>query len=117
MIGVLRDWEIGEDVVDTAELCVSELVTNAVIHSGTPSTVTVRADADYVLIMVHDHGSGGQVRQSESHDPEAIAGRGLALIDTLASAWNVEQSTDGTLVWCELPLLSSPTHTPPGTHD
>ena len=35
MRATLREWAVDDDTVDTAELCVSELVTNAVIHSGT----------------------------------------------------------------------------------
>ena len=101
----LREWEVDEDIVDTAELCVSELVTNAVIHSRTTSTVTVRTDDEYVLVMVQDRGGGGgPVRQPTGVEPDAISGRGLSLVDALVSAWSAEHSADGTTVWFELPL-------------
>jgi anti-sigma regulatory factor (Ser/Thr protein kinase) len=106
--GVLREWSIDEEVVATAELCVSELVTNAVIHSGTTSSVTVQADREYVLVLVQDHGSRGAVRRAEELDPESVSGRGLMLVDALASAWSAEHSTDGTTVWFELALAKSP---------
>lgn len=102
--GVLREWSIEEDVVDNAELCVSELVTNAVIHSGTTSMVTVQADREYVLVLVQDRGGRGAVRRPEELDPESVSGRGLSLVDALASAWSAEHSTDGTTVWFELAL-------------
>lgn len=100
----LRGWRVDEEVVATAELCVSELVTNAVIHSRTASTVTVRVDEEYVLVMVQDRGGVGPVRRPDGMDPEAISGRGLALVDALASAWSAEHSADGTTVWFELAL-------------
>lgn len=98
----LRQWGIDEDVVATAELCTSELVTNAVIHSGTSSSVTVQADREYVLVLVQDRGGRGAVRRPEELDPESVSGRGLSLVDALASAWAAEHSTDGTTVWFEL---------------
>ncbi len=103
---VLRDWRVQEEVVETAELCVSELVTNAVIHSRTTSTVTVRTDEEYVLVMVQDQGGVGvgPVREPVGVDPEAISGRGLSLVDALVSAWSAEHNADGTTVWFELAL-------------
>lgn len=113
--GVLRSWEIDEDTVDNAELCVSELVTNAVIHSGTTSSVTVQADPEYVLVIVSDKGGRGAVRRPEELDPESVSGRGLTLIDALASAWSAEHSTDGTTVWFELALTRAETDSEPAT--
>jgi anti-sigma regulatory factor (Ser/Thr protein kinase) len=104
---VLRDWSIDEDTVDNAELCVSELVTNAVIHSGTTSSVTVQADREYVLVIVQDRGGRGAVRRPEELDPESVSGRGLTLVGALASAWSAEHSTDGTTVWFELALAQT----------
>ena len=110
---VLRSWSVDHDVVETAELCVSELVTNAVIHSGTSSSVTVQADPDYLLVLVQDRGGRGAVRLPEELDPESVSGRGLSLVDTLASAWSAEHSTDGTTVWFELPLAPTPASAAP----
>lgn len=106
---VLREWSIDEDTLDNAELCVSELVTNAVIHSGTTSSVTVQADREYVLVIVQDRGGRGAVRRPEELDPESVSGRGLTLVDALASAWSAEHSTDGTTVWFELALAGAKT--------
>jgi serine phosphatase RsbU (regulator of sigma subunit)/anti-sigma regulatory factor (Ser/Thr protein kinase) len=101
---VLREWQLHGDVVDTAELCVSELVTNAVIHSRTTSTVTVRRDGEYLVVMVQDRGGPVPVHPAEGLDPEAISGRGLSLVDALTSAWSAEHTADGTTVWFELLL-------------
>lgn len=104
LTAVLAEWQVPASVVDTAELCVSELVTNAVIHTATPSTVTVRHDEDYLFVMVQDGGGSGGVRQPDGYDPESVSGRGLTLVDALCSAWSSEHSTEGTTVWFELSL-------------
>lgn len=102
--GVLGEWSIEEDVIASALVCVSELVTNAVIHSGTTSSVSLEADEDYLLVRVQDRGGRGVVRRPEGLHPESISGRGLTVVEGLASAWNAEHSADGTTVWFELPL-------------
>ena len=98
----LTEWGVDGEVMETAQLCVSELVTNAVIHSGTPPRVTVRLDDDRLLVLVQDRGSHGVARPAEDHDPMDISGRGLALVAALATAWSAEHSADGTTVWFEL---------------
>jgi hypothetical protein len=47
------------------------------------------------------------VQQEEDYDPMSISGRGLTLVDALASAWSAEHSADGTTVWFELELTPS----------
>jgi len=104
VVAVLSEWRVDPEVIDTAELCTSELVTNAIIHSGTTSTLTLRNDGEFVMVMVHDRGAGGAVHQPADLGPDAISGRGLSLVDALASAWSAEHNTDGTTVWFELEL-------------
>jgi anti-sigma regulatory factor (Ser/Thr protein kinase) len=108
VVDVLRSWSVDEDVVDRAELCASELVTNAVIHSGTRPTLTIQNDGTCLLLMVQDQGSHNRVRPVDDAAPDVVSGRGLSLVQAISSAWNVEQSTDGTLVWCELELEPAP---------
>jgi serine phosphatase RsbU (regulator of sigma subunit)/anti-sigma regulatory factor (Ser/Thr protein kinase) len=103
----LTGWGLGEELVETATLCVSELVTNAVIHSGTTPRVTARLDDERLLVLVQDHGSRGAARRAEDHDPSDISGRGLLLVEYLASAWSAEHSADGTTVWFELDLADA----------
>ena len=104
VVGTLIEWSVVEDVVERAELCVSELVTNAVIHSGTEPTVTLRNDGANLVVAVHDHGSQQRIEPVAEAEAEAISGRGLSLVQALVSAWNVEHTTGGTSVWCELEL-------------
>ncbi len=91
-----------DDLVDCAELGVSELVTNAVIHTSTGPAVTVRLDEECILVLVSDHGGRGVVRPPEEAEPEDISGRGLALVDALSTSWSAERNADGTTVWFEL---------------
>ncbi|MET9110805.1 ATP-binding protein [Streptomyces zhihengii] len=88
-------------VVDVAELCLSELLTNALCHAAGPDIdVRVYARDGECVIEVQD----GSPRRPELRrvDLDDENGRGLLLIDALASAWGV--SDDGTTTWCTLPL-------------
>lgn len=102
LAGWLGAWQVHEDVAETAALCLSELVTNAVIHSGTKPRVTAQLDDDRLLVAVQDRGNRGTARRTEDHEPTDISGRGLMLVDALATAWSAEHSADGTTVWFEL---------------
>jgi anti-sigma regulatory factor (Ser/Thr protein kinase) len=99
----LEGWVVEEDTVDTAELCVSELVTNAVIHTGTFAELTAQLDSDFLTVLVRDGGGVGIVQQAVGDgDPMVISGRGLGLVDAIATAWAAEHGADGTTVWFEI---------------
>ncbi len=104
----LAAWGVDDDAADTAQLCVSELVTNAVIHGGTRSEVTVELDEDVLTVLVTDHGLDGTVSPvspmgTGPHDePARVSGRGLTLVEALALDWKAERTTEGTTVWFEL---------------
>jgi serine phosphatase RsbU (regulator of sigma subunit)/anti-sigma regulatory factor (Ser/Thr protein kinase) len=98
----LADWAAPVDLVERAELCTSELVTNAVIHSGTTAEITAHLDDEFLTVLVHDQGSRGSVQQSEEGEALRVSGRGLTLVDALASTWSAEQGADGTTVWFEM---------------
>lgn len=106
----LTAWGVEEDLVGIAELCVSELVTNAVIHSGTAPQVTVRADSRNVMVLVQDSGNRGAVQAAGDLDPLEISGRGLSLVEALVSSWNAEHNADGTTVWFELERAGAEEH-------
>jgi serine phosphatase RsbU (regulator of sigma subunit)/anti-sigma regulatory factor (Ser/Thr protein kinase) len=104
----LATWGVDEDVVMTAQLCVSELVTNAVIHTGTRPEMTVELDDECLTVLVLDHGGEGDVAVTAEVDPIRVSGRGLTLVDAVASAWGVQQTPDGTTVWFELEVVEVP---------
>ncbi len=112
------------DLVDTAELCVSELVTNAVVHAGTDIDVTVQ---------LYEGGARVEVLDRSAHLPVprhyaslAATGRGLLMVDQLVTRWGVASSADSKTVWFEVGAVSDlpdgdPTPAggpvlPPGVH-
>jgi PAS domain S-box-containing protein len=95
----LEQW--GEDELqETAQLCVSEIVTNAVVHAGTPVQLDVILTADRVRIEVVDGGAAPPERVEA--DDEDVHGRGIAIVELLSSDWGVERRDDGKCVWFEL---------------
>ncbi len=98
-----RDLCLGGATFQTLVLLVSEVVSNAVLHSGGPAgapiTLTASVTADALRITVTDAGGGFMPRQ---RDPASIHdGYGLYLVDKSASRWGVD-STGPTSVWFEL---------------
>ena len=99
----LEEWDVEEDTVEAALLCVSELVTNAVIHTGTGSELSTQVEDAFVTVLVRDGGGAGTVRlPATSDEPLTVSGRGLTLVDAVASAWAAEHGTNGTTVWFEI---------------
>ncbi|MFB9390455.1 ATP-binding protein [Streptomyces coeruleoprunus] len=97
-------WGIDEDVRDTAELVVSELFTNAVVHTGSGRVVCeLRDRGERLRIAVHDEGrpvTGPGLRTAEAEE----CGRGLLLVDAVSSAWGAHDARHGAgrVVWAEL---------------
>ncbi|MEU0295788.1 ATP-binding protein, partial [Streptomyces microflavus] len=85
----MRDWGFGDELSETAELLVSELVTNAVLHAtGSPSCrVTCARSASAFTVTVVDQGGGLPVVRNG--DLNATSGRGLLLVESLADDWGV----------------------------
>jgi two-component sensor histidine kinase len=91
------------DVAHTAELLVSELVTNAITH-GTGTVRLVIDCANHCLsVTVSDDEPAGPELQPERL--MADGGRGLRMIESLASAWGVKphEGGPGKDVWFRLP--------------
>lgn len=89
-----------DESTQTALVLTSELVTNAVLHARTPVDVRVELDAERMRVEVADGDPGipGPVR----HDASALGGRGLFLVQELASAWGADASDRGKVVWFTL---------------
>lgn len=101
----LRDlaasWSLPEHVVESAELCLSEIVTNTVMHSRTGSVVLLDRDDKRLLVVVRDGGSRGAVTP-QRWSPDRVGGRGLLLVEELSDAWSAERTDEGTTVWFSL---------------
>lgn len=103
----LSDWTLGEDLRDSASLVVSELVTNAVVHTVSNLIVCELRDdltADHLRIVVRDEGCGQQgPAPHPARDDDEDHGRGLLLVAAMSSAWGAQEVGLGLLVWAELP--------------
>jgi anti-sigma regulatory factor (Ser/Thr protein kinase) len=98
------------DAQAAAQLLVSEVVTNAIVHSASgyqDGSVEVRyvLDGHEVLVEVLDAGGATQPsRHGEYPEAGAVSGRGLALVEALASSWGVRDHQTGRVVWFRLRL-------------
>ncbi len=84
--------------IDAAELAVSEIVTNAVLHAHTELTVSVTADDASVRVEVRDHNPS--LPAQRSYDEQATTGRGMSLVASVTSTHGVHSlGQDGKVVW------------------
>lgn len=90
-----------EEPAQVAELLLSELVTNALVHTDDGAVVAVSVAPQKLRVEVRDFVPGMPV----SHVPNAddgTHGRGLILVERLADAWGVSPQAVGKVVWFEL---------------
>ncbi|MFE7928517.1 ATP-binding protein [Streptomyces sp. NPDC057456] len=99
-----------QDVVDDAQLCMSELVSNVITHvgPGTPATLAVSMNGVRLRIEVHDPDARALPTLLDAN-AESESGRGMALVDAVAAHWGVQLGLDRKVAWCELATgLESP---------
>jgi hypothetical protein len=96
---VLREWDLDE-LVDSASLIVSELATNAVVHACSGFAVSLNHDGPVVRLAVGD--GAAAVPQRAPGGTEAPRGRGIPIIEAVASRWGHLALDRGKLVWAEL---------------
>jgi len=98
----IESWDVPVDY-DTAALLTSELVTNAIRHEdGHEVTLVITLADDYFGVDVHDTSPGVPVQADLPADAET--GRGLMLVDTLASDWGFYWTPEGKAVYFTLTL-------------
>ena len=106
------------ELVETAELLVSELVTNAVVHAGTPVEIGVAVLEDLTVAVTVSDGSP-HAPVTRDYADTAGTGRGLLLVQELADRWGVQVTPAGKSVWFCLSPTSRPGTAPrentPGT--
>lgn len=93
-----------EDLVECAELGVSELVTNAVLHGADPIQVRVRGTYEHPRIEVRDASVErpilpGPLGLDPDDDLLLTFGRGLSIVARSSDAWGAEIERDGKVVW------------------
>jgi CheY-like chemotaxis protein len=88
------------ELLELVTLLVSELVTNAVVHAGTDARVEVRLRPDAVRVDVHD--DDPRLPAPRSAEEGGPGGRGLPIVDQVASRWGIEPEGSGKVVWFEI---------------
>jgi anti-sigma regulatory factor (Ser/Thr protein kinase) len=104
-LGQLRP-AVDEPTLLNLRLLVSEVVTNAVRHTGASPDARLRlvveSRDDAVRVEVHDEGPGFEAPSDPRPRPEGTSGWGLVLVQKLSRAWGTEPPP-GAHVWFELP--------------
>jgi anti-sigma regulatory factor (Ser/Thr protein kinase) len=100
----LRDMLDGagltRELLNDTLLVVDELVTNSVLHAATPIVLTLEYTPSSCRCSVSDERASGTLpRLVERADG---TGRGLRLVNAIATSWGVERSEAGTTVWAEI---------------
>lgn len=100
----LQAWRLDglPGLLDDAQLVVSELVTNAVLHTLGGAVLELEVVAERLRLCVTD--SSERRPAVRDPDPEETGGRGMVLVSALAVAWGAEEHPRGKTVWAELAL-------------
>jgi anti-sigma regulatory factor (Ser/Thr protein kinase) len=111
-VGEARSWidtflaerAIEDTVRDDAQLVVSELVTNALMHGD--GELVLRASINDAAVHVSVTDSGDELPEVLPIDPSRIGGLGLIVVGRVASDWGVAPFPGGKTVWAALALSS-----------
>jgi anti-sigma regulatory factor (Ser/Thr protein kinase) len=101
VVRALGQWHCDEDVTDDASIVTTELVSNAVEHTGRAEELRIRRTAATVVIEVSD-ASPKPPRPRAEDDPGAARGRGLLLVQRIAARWGIRWTKSGKTIWAEL---------------
>ncbi|MFD5393318.1 ATP-binding protein [Streptomyces sp. NPDC127097] len=97
----LHDWGL-QDLSDTTELLVSELITNALRYAPGPIRLTIRILWTSLRCEIEDTNPTSPQRRTATPDTES--GRGTELLDALTEAWASTRTPTGKTTWFTLPL-------------
>ena len=110
-VGRARSWVVGElsdlgrdDLVDSAELGISELVTNAILHADPPITVRLGGTSQHPRVEVHDSSRRPPTINADMAEESQLlrtVGRGLGIVALYSSRWGTDVSAQGKVVWFE----------------
>jgi anti-sigma regulatory factor (Ser/Thr protein kinase) len=95
----LQTWNL-DGLGEITELLADELVANVVRHVGQPMTVRAIRSDHHIRVEVDD--PSPEPPMLEHPDAETVRGRGVLLLDALASRWGTDTRPDGKTVWFEL---------------
>ena len=93
------------DLVESAELIVSELVGNVVLHVGGHVAVSVAVEAEAVVLEVSDSSPLSPLLRMYSHT--SSTGRGMRLVHSLCAEHGVREQGSGKTIWVRLTTSSA----------
>ncbi len=96
------DLPVSGDTAASAELLVTELVTNVVLHARSDAVVGVAVTSGSVLVTVQDDDTTYPEQQPYGASLTQ-RGRGLHIVETLAERWGVSAYDGGKVVWFTVP--------------
>lgn len=99
--GVLAAWDADALEWELSQL-LTEVVTNAVLHAGTPLRVVLEQEMPSGRLRCEVSDDSPVRPRVRRHSTEATTGRGLQLLDRVASAWGVAPLAAGKTVWFEV---------------
>ncbi|WP_405828501.1 MULTISPECIES: ATP-binding protein [unclassified Streptomyces] len=92
----------GAEATDDALLLVSEIVANACLHAGGPTSLVLRCTSDRLRIEVTD-GSPAAPRATHRSEPSRPGGHGLLIVERLGRNWGwYPLDGNGKCVWVEI---------------
>jgi anti-sigma regulatory factor (Ser/Thr protein kinase) len=97
---ILSGYDVNEKVMGTVELLTSEVVTNALLHARGAGELSLHVSSTTIRVEVEDPSSLMPARRQAG--VEAVSGRGLTIVDGLATSWGVEPGRRGKRVWFEV---------------
>lgn len=110
-VDAMRRWNLHPETGDVVEACVSELVTNAIVHGvGRDVLMMLYYTGDSVLTEVFGHALHEPVIPATARSDDAESGRGLLIVETLAKDWGSEHTGLGLLrVWASIAVFGGGT--------
>ena len=109
---LLRDALAGvgsEDSLDAAQVAVSEIVTNALVHAGTPMRLRILVADEHLRVELSD--GSPHLPHQRDYSSNAVTGRGLHVVAEIVDRWGAHPIGDGKVVWFEISDLP-PEHEP-----
>jgi len=94
----LHDWQVPEAVTRDLTLITSELVTNAMVHGGSPVELRLERTGSRVVVEVRDDAAGDLPRPRRPRDDDEH-GRGLHIVEALSDEWGIRGTDRGKCVW------------------
>ncbi|WP_133915913.1 SpoIIE family protein phosphatase [Streptomyces sp. NBC_00582] len=98
----LRSWGVSGDAVDTVLLVVSELVTNALVHTDGRVRLDLTLVNNRLRVALTDTSPRTPVKPNLGW--EATGGRGILLVEAVSEAWGTLPVSGGKQVWAEVPV-------------